>query len=58
MALRHGPALAGTINAYHHATHCPASLEELLQRKTLLENREAFEFPLMYHTCAILKYTV
>ncbi|PQE10292.1 hypothetical protein CJF32_00000790 [Rutstroemia sp. NJR-2017a WRK4] len=31
MALRHGSALAGTINTYHHATHCPATLEEVLQ---------------------------
>ncbi|KAM3065802.1 hypothetical protein ACMFMG_009974 [Clarireedia jacksonii] len=58
MALRHDPPLADTSNAYHHATHCAASLEQVLQRKALPEKPESFEFPLMYHTCAVLKYTI
>ncbi|KAF7936920.1 hypothetical protein BELL_0154g00040 [Botrytis elliptica] len=58
MALRNDPPLVDASNTYRHVTHCSASLELILQAKTVPEEPEAFEWPMMYHTCSLLKYDV
>jgi hypothetical protein len=58
MALRYDLPLADTSNACHHTNHCAASPEEVLQCKAIPEKPGSFEFPLMYHTCAVLKYII
>lgn len=58
MALRNDPPLVDASNAYRHVTHCSASLEKILQAETVPEEVESFAWPMMYHTCSVLKYTV
>ncbi|CAG8978472.1 hypothetical protein HYALB_00005047 [Hymenoscyphus albidus] len=58
MALRHDPPLADTSNAYHHVVHCSKSLLEILNGEEPAEKVEKFAFPMMYHRCAVLQYSI